>query len=195
MLDVSREDISDTARGPDQRRGAWVFLQLSPEAQNLHVDRPVEYVLMHASGLEQLLPRERFSGRIDECGKQGELAFRQADRSSGRTCQAAAPMIQHPPMKVIPASPTSPIRPRRCRHAPAQYCPSPCHQFSQADRSGDAVIRAEFQAHDAINLIRARIGDDDHGGHGLRTDKPEGLISFLLPDFKIEDQQIGSRGR
>ncbi len=33
------------------------------------------------------------------------------------------------------------------------------------------------------------------GGHGLRTDKPEGLISFLLPDFKIEDQQVGSRGR
>ncbi len=91
MLNERREHISNTARGADQHRRARVFFQLSPKAENLDVNRPVEYVLMHSGGLEQVLPGERFSGCIHECGKQGELTFRQVNRRSRRACQAAVP--------------------------------------------------------------------------------------------------------
>jgi hypothetical protein len=58
-LDGNREHISDAALGLDEARCAWITLKFAPKAQDLHVDAPVEHVIMHAGRLQQMLAAER----------------------------------------------------------------------------------------------------------------------------------------
>jgi hypothetical protein len=76
-LNRNGEHISYTAFGLDDARPARVAFELAPQAKNLNVDAAIENILMHARGLQQVLPAERALRRIEKGDQQGVLAFGQ----------------------------------------------------------------------------------------------------------------------
>ncbi len=112
-------------------------------------------------------PEERFSGRIDECGKQSvNSPVRQVDRSSGRTCRSCGPDDSAPTHESdtsLADVPDPTMTMPTCAGAvlleplPRTILSGrPFRRRSHPRRVPGPLTR--------INLIRARIGDDDHRG-------------------------------
>src|SRR5262245_25891621 len=98
-LDRNGEHISYTALGLDDARRARVAFELAPQAKNLHVDAAIENILMHARGLQQVLPAERALRRIEKGEQQAVLAFGQCYRSAGRVGEPPSLAVELPAAK------------------------------------------------------------------------------------------------
>jgi hypothetical protein len=55
------EHVTYSALGLDEASRAWIFLELAPQPQNLHVDATVEDVFVHSRGLKNVFAAERTS--------------------------------------------------------------------------------------------------------------------------------------
>src|SRR5262245_9042045 len=95
-LDRDGEHISHAALGLDDARRARVAFELAPQAKNLHVDAAIENILMHARGLQKVLPAERALRRIEKGDQQGVLAFGQCYRSTDRVGEKPGLAVELP---------------------------------------------------------------------------------------------------
>src|SRR5262249_20991231 len=98
-LDRNGEHITYAALGLDDARRARVAFELAPQAKNLHVDAAIENILMHARGLQQVLPAERALRCIEKGDQQGVLAFGQCYRSAGRVGEPPRLAVELPAAK------------------------------------------------------------------------------------------------
>src|SRR5947209_7287675 len=62
-LDRHGEHVADPARRLDDARRARVLLELAAQSEDLDVDAAIEDVLVDAGGLQEMLARQRPSGR------------------------------------------------------------------------------------------------------------------------------------
>src|SRR5215472_3178677 len=98
-LDRNGEHISYAALSLNNARRARVAFKLAPQAKNLHVDAAIENILMHARGLQQVLPTERALRRFEKGDQQGVLAFGQWYRSAGRVGEPPSLAVKLPAAK------------------------------------------------------------------------------------------------
>jgi hypothetical protein len=73
----------------------------------------------------------------------------------------------------------------------AQYCAYPCEQLAQAEWLYDVIIRANFEADDAIDRIRAR-GDHDDVGIREAAEPPTDLKTIHVRQGQVEYDNIGA---
>jgi len=72
-LDRECEDITDAALSLDDTWRARIDFKLAPQSQDLDIDAPIENILMHTRGLQQILPRERTLRCFKKVQQQGIL--------------------------------------------------------------------------------------------------------------------------
>src|SRR5499427_6609456 len=98
-LDRNGEHITYAALGLNNARRARVAFELAPQAKNLHVDAAIENILMHARGLQQVLPAERALRRLKKGDQQGVLAFGQSYQSAGWVGEPSSLAVEMPAAK------------------------------------------------------------------------------------------------
>jgi hypothetical protein len=70
-LDRQSAQVAETALRLDNTARARIGLELAPQPQDLHVDAPVEHILVHAGRLQKMLAGKRALRRVEEGDKQG----------------------------------------------------------------------------------------------------------------------------
>src|SRR5262249_30522485 len=160
--------------------------ELASQAQHLNIDAAIEYVLVQACGLEQVLPAERSLRCLEEGGQQGEFAFAEGDRAPGRAGQAPCPAVELPSAELVAA----PLLVARWRAVVTpQYGADSGEQFAQPERLGDEVVGAELQRHDAVNFAALGIAGHDHRDIRARADLAQQVQSVAGPGRKIQNDQ------
>jgi hypothetical protein len=100
-LDRRGENISDAPLGLNELRHAWIVLQLTAEAKNLHVDAAIEDVFMDSSGLQKMLAAERALGSVEEGDEQRIFTFGQRDLNAAWVGEAPRAKVQSPARKLV----------------------------------------------------------------------------------------------
>ena len=80
-FDRESEDIADAALSLDDTWRARIDFKLAPQSQDLDIDAPIENILMHTRGLQQILQRERTLRCFKKGNQQRILTLAQRDRS------------------------------------------------------------------------------------------------------------------
>src|SRR5262245_34671531 len=139
-LDRDGEHISHAALGLDDARRARVAFELAPQAKNLHVDAAIENILMHARGLQKVLPAERALRRLEKGDQQRVLAFGQCYRSAGRVGKSPGLAVELPTAESKAARLGIASRRDTPGIKPSQYRPDTREQFAQIERLGQIIV-------------------------------------------------------
>ena len=122
-FDRECEDIADASLGLDDARRARIDLKLAPQSQDLDIDAPIENILMHARGLQQMSPRERALRCFKKGKQQGILTLAQRDRGRIGVDKLSTTAVEYPTVEPVPASLRSlarAVRPISCRRKTAR---------------------------------------------------------------------------
>jgi hypothetical protein len=179
-----REDITDAALCLYHARRARIGFQLAAQPQDLHVNASVEDVFVHASRLEQLLACERPLGSLEERDQQGIFAFRQRNRRSIRTQQAATIEFKLPLAEFV-STPLWLSPPRVSPQlVPPQDSANAGEQFSETERLGHVVVRTELEANYAVDFFEPVAGGDNDGHIRAGSN----LSEYIQPIFSSQPQ-------
>jgi len=67
--------------------------------------------------------------------------------------------------------------------------PNAREQFSEAERLGHIVVRAQLEAHDTIDFLQPVTGGDDHGDVRVGSNLSEQIEPIFAPKSQIENDQ------
>ncbi len=117
------------------------------------------------------------------------VAFRQRHGNSIGTRQATIVAFELPAAEFVSA----PLRFARSGE-PAQFVapqngPNAREQFSEAERLGHIVVRAQLEAHDTIDFLQPVTGGDDHGDVRVGSNLSEQIEPIFAPQSQIENDQ------
>ena len=190
-FDRQVEDIAEAALGADDAGRVRSALQLAPQPQDLHIDAPVEDILMHAGGLQQVFAAERPLGRFEKGQQHGVFALGQDDGRALGIAQAARGSIEHPAAEAA----TAPLRIDRYLHGWRRALPAPKHgpdarqQLAKTEGLGQVVVGAKLEPDHPVDLVISMTGGDDHGDVGMRADLPQQVEPIFLAETQIEDHK------
>src|SRR5258705_10202860 len=191
-LDPQREDISHTALGLDHTWRTGIDLELAPQPQHLHVNASIENILVNAGGLQQLFSRERPLRRLEKGQQQSVLALAQRARLRIGIEQFPATPLELPAIEPVSASLRLMGTCDASHFLPPQHGTDTGKQFPEAEWLDNVVVRAEFEADDAIDFVRAMPGGDDHRNVRMRTNFPQHIQPVILPEPQIQNDQAGN---
>ena len=150
------ETISDAAQGLEILRMAGIGLNLFAQAADVNIDRTRgDKGSLLPDGIEQLIARE------DTAAVGGEI-FEQAEFANRGKNVAAADLYGHGGDIDLQIAEVEDLGSIRRLAQTAEHGADPRHQFARAERLGDVVVAAEFQAFDPVGL------------RGLRREKNDG---------------------
>src|SRR6516225_929129 len=155
-----REDVACAAHGLDHRRPLGIVLELAPKPPDLDIYRPVERSgLPVTREVEQPVAGQHLIGIIDEGREQIKLPRGEPNLLPRGGEQLAAGKIE------VPAG-ESRLRTRRGYvigpgRGASQDTLDPRQQLAQVERFWQVVIRAHFEADDAVDNLAASGQDDD----------------------------------
>src|SRR4029077_2575575 len=94
------------------------------------------------------------------------------------------------PFKLPAAEPVAaPLRVIGARNPPhflpPQYGPHAGKQFPRTEWLDDVVVRAEFEADNAIDFVGPMSGRDDDGNVRMRTDLPQHVQPVVLAESQV----------
>jgi hypothetical protein len=75
---------------------------------------------------------------------------------------------------------------------PPQHRADTRQQLPKAERLGDVVVGAEFEADHPIDLVVAMAGGDDYRDVGSRPDLAQQVETVLRAEPQIQDDQAGN---
>src|SRR3954469_7635026 len=93
------EVVAGAALRSDERRLVGAVLDLSTQAQDLHVDRTVVDIVVEAAGFEQLVAREDATRGLQEGHEQRVFAVGQLDVAAVRRFQLARAGVELPALE------------------------------------------------------------------------------------------------
>ena len=74
---------------------------------------------------------------------------------------------------------------------PAQHRTDACQKLSQAERLGDVIVGAEFEADHPVDLVAPMARGDDHGNIGVRPDLAKQVETVFLAESQVQDYDAG----
>ena len=192
-FDRECEDIADASLGLDDARRARIDLKLAPQSQDLDIDAPIENILMHARGLQQMLPRERALRCFKKGKQQGILTLTQRDRDRIRVDKLSIAAVEYPTVEPVPAS-LRIARPCSSSHfLPSQNGPDAREQFSETERLYDVVVGAKFEADNTVDFVCAMTGRDNNRNIRVRSHFSQEIQPVIPAKPQIQDYQTWMR--
>src|ERR1700687_4108094 len=190
-FDRQREDIADAALSLDHARCTRIDLQFAPQPQDLDIDAPIENIVVHSGGLQQMLRRERPLRRFEKGQQQRILAFAQRDRRRIGIDESTFTPYKLPAAKSVPASLRIMGTCNPSHFLPPQYGTDSGKQLSEAERFYDGVARTEFETDDAIDFVGTMASRDDDRNVRMRTNFPQKIQPIILTEPQIQNYQAG----
>ena len=139
-----------------------VGLDLSPQTQNLDVDRTVINVIVEPARFQKLVSGQHMPRRSEKRVQQAELAVGQLDSGTCRIGQLSGADIEFPPCKPIGPRIGGSSDRRRHRTGASEQRTHTCQQLTRTERLGQIVVRTQFEGHHAVGFIA--FARDDHDG-------------------------------
>ncbi len=183
------EHIAAGAHRLDHGGFLRIGFDLAPDTADQHVDAAFERTGIAALGeIEQALARQHAARPLAEGSQQVELGAGHRHSGAGRIAQLAQPEIDPPSEKRQ--------RGRAVGGADglggglaAQHRVDPCQQFARIERFGEIIVRAHFEAEDAIDILAAR-GQHDDRHLRFRAHLAAQAEAIFARQHHIEDQQV-----
>ncbi|EJL24282.1 hypothetical protein PMI02_03785 [Novosphingobium sp. AP12] len=97
------------------------------------------------------------------------------------------PTAQLPPRKPVDTAIALPITARASYFLSAQYRAGPGEQLTQVERFEEIVVRPEFEADDAIDLVLPLASDDDNRNVGPLTQLAKHVEPIVRSKLNIEN--------
>src|SRR5262249_53683681 len=141
------ELVPGAVDGQDVARLAAAVADLGPQLRDVRVDRARGRVALVAPDvLEQLLARDGVTLALDEVAQQLELARREVERLAA---------LLRPVGLEVQLDVREPVAGQALLAAlrASQYRAHTREQLADRERLGDVVVRAQFEAHDLVDLL------------------------------------------
>ena len=122
-FDGQRKYVANAAFGQDDARRVWVGLQLTPQAQYLHVDTAIEDIFVDPGRLQKVLAGERSLRSIKKRNQKRVFALGQCNRDSAGISEAPDAPVKLPAAKSATASFRVALDGRLAGFPPAQHRP------------------------------------------------------------------------
>ncbi len=188
-LDRQIEHVTNAAHRVNDARCARFDLQLAPQPQHLDIDAAVEDIPVNACRLQQMLARERSLRRFEKGKQQGILTLAQRHRIVLRIEQPPVAALDPPSVEAVSASLRIAGSGDTAEFLPPQDRAHTGQQFPQSKRLQQIIIRAEFEANDAIDLVDAMAGHDDYRHIRMRSKLSQQVEAIVVAKPQVEKDQ------
>ena len=163
----------------------------------MHVDGAIQSVVHpFAQGLDQVLARTDTSPRPRQAFEQVEFQggqFQCHITQNGRACGRIEPQRPDDDFWFLARFAPRRSRTARYRHliraAAPRHRPQAREEFARGKRLGQIVVRAHFQAHDAVGFLAAR-REHEHRHIGNLADAAQHLEAVRARQHHVEDHRV-----
>lgn len=181
-----RQDVPDTANGFDEFRRSGIVTEFLAQMRDMHVDRPFADGDITSAGFgQQGITRDDAPGAFGQSAQQIEFEAREIH---GFAC------FRHDTLPEVhdDIAGNESFSDDVGTRSP-QYGFDSRDEFPGAERFGDIIVGAHFEAHDAIGFVTAR-GQHEDGDIAFLTNSATNLDAIHAGHHQIQQYDIEGSG-